>query len=120
MKPMTPEEARDLLDGTTPAEDWWYSVKGGWVRRLEPVGIDAAGELAVSEDDAALIVAAPVLAAMLAGMREEWGVAVTYPGLEEVAEWGFGTRDDALDEASALDLDEVRIIRRYVTTPEEV
>ena len=115
---MTPDQARALLDGTTPAEDWWYSVKGGWVRHLEPVGIDAAGELDVSEDDAALIVVAPVLASMIAGMREEWGVAVTYPGLEEVAEWGFGTRDGAEAEGTTLDT-EYRIVRRYVTEPEE-
>lgn len=120
---MTPEEARALLDGTTPAEDWRYSVKGGWVRHLEPVGIDAAGELDVSEADAALIAAAPTLAAMIAGMREEWGVAVTYPGLAEVVEWGYSTQAGALEEvelASTAFGAEFRIVRRYATEPEEI
>ena len=54
----------------------------------------------------------------IAGMREEWGVAVTYPGLSEVVEWGFGTRDGAEAEGTSLDT-EYRIVRRYVTTPEE-
>ena len=115
---MTPEEARDLLDGTTPAEDWWYSVKGGWVRHLEPVGIDAAGELDVSEDDAALIVAAPALAAMIAGMREEWGVEERH---EYTGEWHWHStypdRESACDAANGMD--HFRVVRRYVTTPEE-
>ena len=115
---MTPDEARDLLDGTTPAEDWWHSVKGGWVRHLEPVGIDAAGELDVSEEDAALIVAAPALAAMIAGMREEWGIVTTYLGRHEVEEWGFDTREHAESDAR-MELNPTRIVRRYVTEPEE-
>ena len=40
----------------------------------------------------------PTLAAMVAGMREEWGVAVTYPGLAEVVEWGYPTQSGALEE----------------------
>ena len=118
-RPVTPDQARALLDGTTPGDEWHYRSRWGRVWRVSPIGLDRTfGTLEVSEEDAALIVAAPTLAAMIAGMREEWGVAVTYPGLAEVVEWGFDTRDDALDEASALDLDEVRIIRRYVTEPE--
>lgn len=66
----------------------------------------------------ALAAAAPALAALRAEMREEWGIVAVYLGRHEVEEWGFDTRDDALDEASALDLDELRIVRRYVTTPE--
>ena len=115
---MTPEEARDLLDGTTPAEDWWYSVKGGWVRHLEPVGIDAAGELDVSEDDAALIVAAPALAAMIAGMHTEYAVEHQHtPGGQwhQVTGW---SHEPPLNDGHALAPDE-RIVRRYVTTPEE-
>ena len=120
---MTPDEARRLLDGTTPAEDWWYSVKGGWVRHLEPVGIDAAGELDVSEDDAALIVAAPALAAMLAGMREEWGVEVTHSRDGDLhTRWGYADRKDAEAFAHYMGRDPrwsaTRIIRRYVTDKE--
>lgn len=56
---------------------------------------------------------------ILAGMSEEWGVAVTYPGLSEVVEWGFCTRDGAESEGESLDT-EYRIVRRYVTKPEEI
>ena len=54
----------------------------------------------------------------IAGMHEEWGVAVTYPGLSEVVEWGFCTRDGAEAEGESLDT-ECRIVRRYATKPEE-
>ena len=54
----------------------------------------------------------------IAGMREEWGVAVTYPGMAEVVEWGYSTRDGAEAEGTSLDT-EYRIVRRYVTEPEE-
>lgn len=119
---VTPDEARDLLDGTTPAEDWWYSFKGGRVRHLEPVGIDAAGELDVSEEDAALIVAAPTLAAMIAGMREEWGVSYRrdHENKGRTA-WGWDTREDA--ERSMGLMTRVYVygpVRRYVTTEEEI
>lgn len=60
----------------------------------------------------------PEQSRMVAGMHEEWGVAVTYPGLAEVVEWGFCTRDGAEAEGNALGT-EYRIVRRYVTTPEE-
>lgn len=113
---MTPEEARRLLDGTTPAEDWWHSVKWGRVRHLEPVGIDAAGELDVTEEDAALILAAPRMAAMIAGMREEWGIVANYLGRHEVEEWGFDTREEAEAEGNTFVATEYRIVRRYVTT----
>ena len=123
---MTPEEARDLLDGTTPAEDWWYSVKGGWVRHLEPVGIDAAGELDVSEDDAALIAAAPVLASMIAGMREEWGAERQVRGRWVRIVFALNTlwtddraiAESAVDDCRDLGLP-ARIVRRYVTELEE-
>ena len=116
---MTPEEARRLLDGTTPAEEWWHSVKWGRVRHLEPVGIDAAGELDVSEEDAALILAAPTLAAMRAEMREEWGAAL--PDGRPVGV-GWGTYDTALKDMNAWRRDgyDARIVRRYVTEPEEI
>ena len=61
--------------------------------------------------------AAPVLAAMIAGMREEWGVS--HDGL--VVEW---SRDEALMRKRANAMNRrgsrpVRIVRRYVTEPEE-
>ena len=55
----------------------------------------------------------------IAGMREEWGIVATYLGRHEVEEWGFDTREEAEAEGTTLDT-EYRIVRRYVTTPEEV
>ena len=112
---MTPEEARRLLDGTTPGK-WQWDVTGN-VAAVDGDGWEDVADY-VAESNAPLIVAAPDMAAMIAGMREEWGVAVTYPGLAEVVEWGFDTRDGAEAEGSTLAA-EYRIVRRYVTTPEE-
>ena len=114
---MTPDKARDLLDGTTPAEDWWYSVKGGWVRHLEPVGIDAAGELDVSEDDAALIVAAPALAAMIAGMRTEYAIAyLDRDGNIDMLDEGYETLAAAQRRRAQL-LEKVRPHTRIMRRP---
>ena len=119
---MTPDQARALLDGTTPGDEWHYRSRWGRVWRVSPIGLDRTfGTLEVSEEDAALIVAAPTLAAMIAGMREEWGVAVTYPGLAEVVEWGYSIQAGALEEvelASTAFGAEYRIVRRYVTEQE--
>lgn len=120
-RPVTPDQARALLDGTTPAEEWWHSVKWGRVRHLEPVGIDAAGELDVSEDDAALIVAAPTLAALAAGMREEWGVSC---GGEKPGAW-WASREEADQCAKRMSIGThyprpIVVVRRYVTEPEEI
>lgn len=70
--------------------------------------------------------AAPVLAAMLAGMREEWGVSyrrVSYRRdheNEKRTTWGWETREDA--ERSMRLMTDVHVygpVRRYVTEPEE-
>ena len=131
---MTPDQARALLDGTTPGPWEWREGKdqnGEFVALCGPDGADALrtwdGDLYASgvhgtNADKALAAAAPTLAAMLAGMREEWGVAVTYPGLAEVVEWGY-SQAGALEEvelASTAFGAESRIVRRYVTEPEAV
>ena len=126
---MTPDEARALLDGTTPGpwklrwDTWELSV---FDVEEEPVAID----LAVRDSD--LIAAAPALAAMIAGMHEEWGVHVTgYP--KNIADWAAICDDPAdsiewfADEEAAEEFatereDEgfdTRIVRRYVTDEEE-
>ena len=132
---MTPKEARALLDGTTPGPWEWCEGKdqnGEFVALCGPDGADALrtwdGDLYASgvhgtDADKALAAAAPALAEMVAGMREEWGVAVTYPGLAEVVEWGYSTQAGALEEvelASTAFSAEYRIVRRYVTEPEEI
>lgn len=121
---MTPEEARELLKNTTPGDEWYYRIKGGGVSYVEPVTV-IFGEVDVTEDDAALIVAAPTLAAMIAGMRAEYAVQVLRSG-----EWQW-SRDE--DDYRWQDLgtqifiadrehpdEETRIVRRYVTEPEEI
>ena len=115
---MTPEEARALLDGTTPGPWFFDDDMAGRMHKIGPI-VPAGTELECTTDDAALAAHAPDMAAMIAGMREEWGVAVTYPGLSEVVEWGFGTRDGAEAEGESLDT-EYRIVRRYVTEPEVI
>ena len=118
---MTPDEARAHLswpegkdhpkvrDGS---DGEWFEVQAGeshpYWNRLPDTPYEDAVMYAVAQD----------ALAMIAGMREEWGVAVTYPRLAEVVEWGFDTRDGADAEGSTLAA-EYRIVRRYVTTPEE-
>lgn len=126
---MTPDEARDLLDGTTP---------GPWVRRRDadgnptPVVVSAGptdrhhimtAEPAASPErqqaDTRLIAAAPGLAAMIAGMRAEYAVEHQHtPGGQwhQVTGW---SHEPPLNDGHTLTPDE-RIIRRYVTTPEEI
>ena len=127
---MTPDEARALLDGTTPGPWEWSEGKdqnGEFVALRGPDGADALrtwdGDLYASgvhgtDADKALVAAAPELAAMIAGMTEEWGIVAVYLGRHEAEEWGFDTREEAKAEGESLDA-EFRLVRRYVTTPEE-
>lgn len=116
---MTPDQARALLDGTTPGDEWHYQVKWGSVQYIEPVTATPGGEVDVTEDDAALIVAAPDMARMIAGMREEWGVEERH---EWTREWAWHSthpdRESACDAANGMP--HFRIARRYVTKPEEI
>ena len=114
---MTPEEARDLLDGTTPGPWFFDDDMDGRVYTIGPiVPIDVG--LSCSTDDAALAAHAPDMAAMIAGMREEY--AVSLPDGQLVGA-GWGTHDTALEDMNAWRRDgyDARIVRRYVTEPEE-
>ena len=115
---MTPDEARALLDGTTPGDEWYYRIKGGGVSYVEPVTVIPGGEVDVTEEDAALIVAAPEMAAMIAGMRAEYAVELELDGGQwyQVTGW---SHEPPLNDGHILAPDE-RIVRRYVTTPEEI
>ena len=128
---MTPDEARDLLDGTTP---------GPWVRRRDadgnptPVVVSAgptdrhhimtaepAAPPERQQADTALIAAAPTLAAMIAGMREEWGVKWN-DDPNSPPDWGFPTRAaaEAWEKKNRhYGPERGRIVRRYVTTEED-
>ena len=127
---MTPDEARRLLDGTTPGPWEWREGKdqnGEFVALCGPDGADALrtwdGDLYASgvhgtNADKALVAAAPVLAAMVAGMRTEYAIEHQHtPGGQwhQVTGW---SHEPPLNDGHTLAPDE-RIIRRYVTTPEE-
>ena len=142
---MTPDQARRLLDGTTPGPWEWCEGKdqnGEFVALRGPDGVTDAlrtwdGDLYASgvhgtNADKALAAAAPTLAAMIAGMREEWGVHVTgYP--TNIADWAeicdspadsiewHADEEAAQDFATEREDDgfNTRIVRRYVTEPEE-
>ena len=136
---MTPDESRDLLDGTTPGPWEWREGKdqsGEFVALCGPDGADALrtwdGDLYASgvhgtNADKALAAAAPTLAAMIAGMRTEYRAEYQAAG----GHWfptpqccscgsGWGTKQQA--ERAAADWKDdgyaTRIIRRYVTEPE--
>ena len=132
---MTPDEARRLLDGTTPGPWEWREGKdqnGEFVALSGPAGADALrtwdGDLYASgvhgtNADKALVAAAPTLAAMRANMREEWGVSYRLIHKNEKrTTWGFPTRAAAEEwekKSRNSGSDRERIVRRYVTTPEE-
>lgn len=116
---MTPEQARQLLEDTTPGP-WGHSNPDGITE------ISASGN-AIATDanpkDAPLITAAPDMAAMIAGMSTEYAVQVRRSG-----GWEY-SRDE--DEFRWQDLtvqivradrdhphEETRIVCRYVTEPQ--
>lgn len=109
---MTPDKARALLDGTTPGP-WHCRDDAGLLAVASdsgPVAID------VNEADAALVAAAPDMAAMRAGMRteyrtEEW--QGSYPGWVPTSPW-TAKKPAGGSEPHA------RVVRRYVTTEEEI
>lgn len=119
---MTPDKARDLLDGTTPAYEWWADI-GGFdrIRRAGPIEWGATGDgLECTEADAWLIAAAPEMAAMIAGMREEWGVSC---GGEKPGAW-WASREEADQCAKRMGICihyplPIVVVRRYVTEQEE-
>ena len=111
---MTPDKARALLDGTTP---------GPWeVNPRHPGDGLSPDEVARAQADAALIAAAPALAAMIAGMREEWGVSWDDDPSGNSRDWGFPSRAAAERWEKAnrrYGPGRGHIVRRYVTNEED-
>lgn len=110
---MTPEQARKLLEGTTPGS-WEHSNPDGITE------ISASGE-AIATDanpkDAPLIAAAPDMAAMIASMRAEYTIEYQPPSDSQwhrVSDWS--------EEYPLIDGEELapreRIVMRYVTAPQ--
>ena len=129
---MTPDKARALLDGTTPGPWEWREGKdqnGEFVALCGPDGVDALrtwdGDLYASgvhgtNADKALAAHAPDMAAMIAGMREEWGVKWD-DDPNGPPDWGFPTRAAAEQwekKHRHRGPGRGRIVRRYVTEPE--
>ena len=122
---MNPEEASALLyDGhevkTTKVKDgagddyWQVQYRDSYWNRLPNAPYE----------DAVLYAAAPEMAHMIAGMREEWGVEVThYLDSDLHTRWGYTDRQDAEAFARYMGRDSrwsaTRVVRRYVTEPEE-
>ena len=115
---MTPNKARDLLDGTTPGPWFFDDDMAGTVHTIGPI-VPAGTEIECTTDDAALAAHAPDMAAMIAGMREEWGVEERH---EYTGEWSWhSTHPDRESACNAVNgMDHFRVARRYVTTPEEI
>lgn len=121
---MTPEEARDLLDGAAPGE-WQWDVTGN-VAAVDGDGWEDVADY-VSESNAPLIAAAPTLAALFAGMRTEYRVDRMISGHWTALPLGLNTpwtddkdRVDGLAALSRAAGRTTRIVRRYVTTEEEI
>lgn len=137
---MTPEEASELLKGTTPgpweadsytyqladcpeATDFWVSSESSFIagndNRVGDERVSAAG------NNFELIAVAPVLAETIAGMQAEYAVQYLAPS----GEWKFTYEDYENRWQSSLSVqmvravrdhaaEETRIVRRYVTDVE--
>ena len=124
---MTPEEARKLLEGTTPGpwEAKTDQVTGGltefWVTDRYDCQVaeqEALGRsLDVTDSDFNLIAAAPGMANMIAGMTTEYSVQLADG---ELVGAGWGTHETAWCDCDAWQRDgyNARIVCRYVTAPQ--
>lgn len=134
---MTPEEARQLLDGITPApwevESWnkqevgCPEVTDFWITSHNDKQVAAQETIErhfdETESDFNLIAAAPGMAKMIAGMRTEYAVQVRRSG-----EWQWSRdEDDFRWQALTVQMvradrdhprEETRIVCRYVTAPQ--
>ena len=113
---MTPDKAGDLLDGTTPGPWFFDDDMAGRMHKIGPI-VPAGTELECTTDDAALAAHAPDMAHMIANMREEWRVefqAVDDRKWYPLTGWVEGEPD-----RRPWNVAPTRIVRRYVTEPEE-
>lgn len=125
---MTPDKARDLLDGTTPgpwkADESAVLDREDWSIFLDGENLTAS---AATPADATLAAAAPDMAAMLAGMTTEYAIQGSYGEPKEwfrLTEWQEdmppqGTLRALVDEDTGERWQiDTRIIVRYVTAPQ--
>lgn len=123
---MTPEQARKLLEGTTPgpwnADDEGPLVGGIWSPDRIIFGSyfdweDMPQWEQGEPEDKRLMAAAPGMAAMIANMRTEYTVEYQSPADSQwyrISEWS--------EEYPLIDGEELkpreRIVKRYVTAPQ--
>lgn len=136
---MTPEQARELLDGTVPGP--WLCDKDGdeyeFLIGTEDFGIITEAN---SEADGRLIAAAPALAHLVANMHYEYAVQFKHGEVWEYENSAFNDRspvddlcsedpsvsfwwdcvEDAQREAARIYVTPTRIVRRLVSEPEVV
>lgn len=109
---MTPEEARRLLDGTTPGP--WELSSSRSVVGIDIVMYDGTE---MERQNVALASAAPALAAMIAGMTTEYRhevQSIADGTWHPLTEWTEGEPD-----RRPWNVTPTRIVRRYVTDTEE-
>lgn len=118
---MTPEEARQLLDGTTPGP--WeqegrpphINCENFVIRQVGKPGVRIRGAAYGDTANIDLITSAPDMAAMIADMKPEYTVQI--PGGELVI--GFSSYETAREHRDAWRRDgyNANIVCRYVTNP---
>lgn len=122
---MTPEQARKLLEGTTPGP-WEHEGRQPYIdsenfviRQVGKPGVRIRGAAYGDTANIDLIAAAPGMAAMIAGMRTEYKMEVR----DQHGKWHHGgwTDDPArCFEPSffGLKITACRLVRRYVISPQ--
>ena len=107
---ITPDQARELLDGATPGP-WWIHPAYGTV---EPDVISGEGcRFVATDEDLNLSAKAPGMAQTIAGMTEEWGVKL--PATGKIM-W----RSDLKDARELAELGNGLLVRRLVSDPEVI
>lgn len=129
----SPEQARELRQGTTPGPWEWRDVIDEYNGDHQALGRPNGPAAIRSQDyesyrsfvygtveDKALVAAAPIMVDALAAMTTEWGV--TYTGVKHGGrhvEWGHETRHEAETVARRYrrdhDMRPVTIVHRYVS-----
>ena len=120
---MTPEQARQLLEGTTPGP-WEHEGRQPYIdsenfviRQVGRPGVRIRGAAYGDPANIDLIAAAPGMAAMIAGMRPEYSVRLPDGQLNDI---GWGDYDAALEDKNTWRRYgfDAYIVVRYVTAPQ--
>lgn len=115
---MNPDEARNILNGTTPGP-WFFDYDmNDRIYNIGPI-VPYDNEIDCTTEDATLAAYAPDMATMIAGMRPEYAVSLS-DGTPVGSGWGtYETAQEDMD-AWRKDRYDAHIVRRYVTEQEKV